>query len=148
MAQPTIPIPIGSNYPLSRAEFERAVEAGAFEAPAELELLDGDLRARTAEGRQHAVAGEPVTECPAEGFGGPEFRVRTHRPLALDDSEPDIVVVTDALRDHREGAPRVRASGRRGGHESLHCDRTVRRRLYARRGTPSTGSSPSPTVSC
>ena len=42
---------------LSRAEFERAVEAGAVEADAELELLDGDLR-QDGRGRQHAVAVE------------------------------------------------------------------------------------------
>ena len=58
MAQPTIPLPISSNYRPSRAEFERAVEAGAFKADAELELLDRDLRAKTAEGHQHAVAVE------------------------------------------------------------------------------------------
>ena len=69
--------------------------------------------------------------------------MRTHRPLALDDSEPDIAVVTDALRDHREGAPRVRVSGRRVGHESLHHDRTVSGACTRGGVSPSTGSSPS-----
>ena len=147
MAQPTIPIPIGSNYRLSRAEFERAVEAGAFEADAEFELLDGDLRARTAEGRQHAVAVELVAECLAEVFGGPEFRVRTNRPLALDDSEPDIAVVTDALRYHREGTPR----GSRfwsSRYSTSRSTTTAPSRAACTRGgvSPSTGSAPSPTL--
>ena len=139
MAQPTIPIPIGSNHRLSRADFEPAVKAGAFEADAELEQLDGDLCARTAEGRQHAVAVELLAECLAEVFGGPEFRVRTHRPLALDDysePEPDVAVVTDALRGHREAHPGFAFLVVEVGHESLHRDRTVQRRLYARRGIP------------
>ena len=78
-----------------------------------------------------------MAECLAEVFGGPEFRVRTHRPLALDDySEPEPDIATDALRDHREAHPGFAFLVVEVGHESLHHDCTVKRRLYARRGIP------------
>ncbi len=38
------------HYRLSRVEYDRAVEAGAFEPDAKLELIDGDLHAMTPEG--------------------------------------------------------------------------------------------------
>ena len=137
MAEATIPIPIGSNYRLSRAEFERAVEAGAFEADAELDLLDGDPRGRTAEGRQHAVAVELVAECLAEGVRRPRVSGAHSPAAALDDySEPEPDVATDALRDHREAHPGFAFLVVEVGHESLHHDCTVKRRLCARRGIP------------
>ena len=43
------------HYRLSRVEYDRAVEAGAFEPDARLELIDGNLQAMTPEGSRHAA---------------------------------------------------------------------------------------------
>ena len=53
------------HYRLSRVEYDRAVEAGAFEPDAELELIDGDLSAMTSEGVSHTTRDEPRRRPPA-----------------------------------------------------------------------------------
>ena len=51
------------HYRLSRVEYDRAVEAGAFEPAAKLELIDGDLNARTPEGVGHTTGMDLVADC-------------------------------------------------------------------------------------
>ena len=92
------------HYRLSRAEYDRAVEAGVFEPEARLELIDGDLHAVTPQGSRHATGVVLVTEALRPAFG-PGFHIRTQLPLAADDysePEPDVAVVTGTMRDYRE----------------------------------------------
>ena len=51
------------HYHLSRVEYNRAVEAGAFKPNAKLELIDGDLNAMTPEGVGHAIGIDLVADC-------------------------------------------------------------------------------------
>ena len=57
------------HYRLSRLEYERAVEAGAFEPDAKLELIDGDLHAMTPEGSRHSLGIDLTADCLREVFG-------------------------------------------------------------------------------
>ena len=68
------------HYRLSRVEYDRAVEAGAFEPDARLELVDGELSAMTPEGVSHTVGVDLVTDCLRRVFG-PGFYVRIQHPL-------------------------------------------------------------------
>ncbi|MCY4026792.1 MAG: hypothetical protein OXH75_10840, partial [Acidobacteria bacterium] len=68
------------HYRLSRIEYDRAVEAGAFEPDAKLELIDGDLRAMTPEGTAHTTGMHLVADCLRQG-SGPGFSVRFHNRL-------------------------------------------------------------------
>ena len=125
-----------ANYRLSRAEYDRAVEAGAFEVDAKVELIDGDLRAMTPEGSRHAAVIELVADCLRRVFGS-EFHVRVQHPLATDDysePEPDIAVVTGAIRDYMNAHPTSAVLVVEVSNESLQHDRTVKQRLYARCG--------------
>ena len=125
-------------YPLSRAEYDRAVEGGAFEPEAKLELVDGDLHAMTPEGSRHAVGMNVVADRLRRIFDN-GFHVRVQNPLALDDysePEPDIAVVRGAMRDYRDAHPTSAVLVVEVSNESLRHDRTVKQRLYARSGIP------------
>ena len=126
------------HYRLSRVEYDRAVEAGAFEPDAKVELIDGDLNAMTPEGVSHTTGIDLVADCLRRVFGS-GFHVRIQHPLAVDDysePEPDVAVVKGTIRDYAETHPREAVLVVEVSHESLRYDRTVKQRLYARCGIP------------
>ena len=126
------------HYRLSRVEYDRAVEAGAFEPDAKLELIDGNLHAMTPEGSRHALGMDLVADR-LRGVFGPGFYVRIQHPLAADDysePEPDVAVVTGPMRDYRDAHPTSAVLVVEVSHESLRHDRTIKQRLYARCGIP------------
>ncbi len=125
-------------YRLSRVEYDRAVEAGAFEPDAKLELIDGDLNAKIREGVSHTTGLNLAAHCLRRVFGS-GFYVREQHPLAVDDysePEPDVAVVAGAIRDYMEAHPTSAVLVVEVSNESLRYDRTVKQRLYARCGIP------------
>ena len=126
------------HYRLSRVEYDRAVEAGAFEPEAKLELIDGNLHAMTPEGTAHTTGMHLIADCLRQVFGS-GFFVRIQNPLAVDDysePEPDVAVVTGTVRDYRYAHPTSATLVVEISDESLRHDRTFKRRLYARCGIP------------
>ena len=126
------------HYRLSRVEYDRAVEAGAFEPDAKLELIDGNLQAMTPEGSGHALGIDLVADCLRAVFGA-GFYIRLQHPLATGDysePEPDIAVVRGPMRDYRDAHPTSAVLVIEVSHQSLRHDRTVKQRLYARCGIP------------
>ncbi len=126
------------HYRLSRVEYDRAVEAGAFEPDAKLELIDGNLHAMTPEGSRHAAVMDIAAHHLQRVFGS-EFYVRIQHPLAVHDysePEPDIAVVRGAAHDYLDAHPTAAALIVEISHESLRHDRTIKQRLYARCGIP------------
>ena len=127
-----------THYRLSRTEYDRAVEAGAFQPEAKLELIDGNLRAMTPEGTAHTTGMHLVADWLRHAFGE-GFFVRIQNPLAIDEysePEPDVAVVTGTVRDYRHAHPASAVLIVEISHESLQYDRTVKQRLYARCGIP------------
>jgi Uma2 family endonuclease len=125
-------------YRLSRVEYDRAVEAGAFRPNAKLELIDGNLQAMTPEGSGHALGIDLVADCLRAVFGA-GFYIRLQHPLATGDysePEPDIAVVRGPMRDYRDAHPTSAVLVVEVSHQSLRHDRTVKQRLYARCGIP------------
>ena len=125
-------------YRLSRVEYDRAVQAGAFEPDSRLELIDGNLHAMTPEGSRHALGIDQVAESLRSAFGT-EFSVRPQHPLAADDHsepEPDVAVVHGPKDDYRDAHPTSAVLVVEVSHESLQYDRAVKQRLYARSGIP------------
>ena len=126
------------HYRLSRVEYDRAARAGAFEPDAKLELIDGNLHAMTPEGTAHTTGMHLVADCLRQVFGS-GFFVRIQNPLAVDDysePEPDVAVVTGTVRDYRDAHPTSAVLVVEVSDESLHHDRTVKQRLYARARIP------------
>ena len=125
-------------YRLSRAEYDRAIEAGVFEPAARLELVNGDLHAMAPQGSRHATGVALVTDALRRAFGSGVY-VRIQLPLAADDysePEPDAAVVTGTIRDYRDAHPTSAVLIVEVSDDSLHQDRTVKQRLYARCGIP------------
>ena len=125
-------------YRLSRVEYDRAVEAGAFEPDAKVELIDGNLHAMAPEGSRHALGIDNVAECLRAAFGS-RFYIRIQHPLGADDysePEPDVAVVHGPRHDYRDAHPTSAVLVVEVSHESLRYDRTVKQRLYARSGIP------------
>ena len=126
------------HYRLSRVEYDRAVEAGAFEPDAKLELIDGDLNAMTPEGVGHTTGMNLAADRLRRVFDS-GFHVRVQNPLAVDDysePEPNVAVVRGAIRDYDKGHPTSAVLVGEVSNESLRYDRTVKQRLYARCGIP------------
>ncbi len=127
-----------SHYRLSRVEYDRAVEAGAFELDARLELIDGELSTMTPEGVSHTTGMNLAADRLRRVFDS-GFHVRVQNPLAVDDysePEPDVAVVRGAIRDYDKGHPTSAVLVVEVSNESLRYDRTVKQHLYARCGIP------------
>ena len=126
------------HYRLSRLEYERAAEAGAFEPDARVELIDGNLNAMTPEGVSHTTGMNLAADCLRRVFDS-GFHVRVQNPLAVDDysePEPDVAVVKGAIRDYDKRHPTLAVLVVEVSNESLSYDRTVKQQLYARCGIP------------
>ena len=126
------------HYRLSRTEYDRAVEAGAFDPEARLELINGELHAMTPQGSRHATGVGRVTKA-LWGALGAGFHVRVQVPLAVDDysePEPDVAVVAGTVDDYENAHPTTAVLVVEVADDSLHQDRTVKQRLYARAGIP------------
>lgn len=123
-------------YRWSRETYDRAVEAGVFGPHDRLELLDGQLLSMTPQGSRHAaIVGQAGRIL--RGEFGPDCSVRMQCPLAVgDDSEPepDLAVVPGREIDYLDAHPTTALLIVEVADDSLHRDRTVKQRLYARRG--------------
>lgn len=122
----------------SRAEYDRAIEAGVFGPDARLELIEGAILAMGPQGSEHFTGIELVVDALRGAFGA-GHRVRTQGPLAAgEDSEPepDVAVVAGDARSYRDAHPTSALLVVEVSDHSLHRDRTVKQRLYARCGIP------------
>ena len=139
--QPRRPVPdttAQTPYRWSRETYDRAVEAGVFGPHDRLELLDGQLLSMTPQGSRHAaIVGQAGRIL--RGVFGPDCSVRMQCPLAVgDDSEPepDLAVVPGRELDYLDAHPTAALLIVEVADDSLRRDRTVKQRLYARRGIP------------
>lgn len=120
--------------PLRRAEYERLVEAGAFDNE-RVELLEGFLVEMSPQKASHASAIEVLAEL-LYSARQPGQKVRVQLPLALGDEsepEPDLCVVPAG--DHRQRHPSQALLVIEVAESSLAKDRR-KAALYARAGVP------------
>ena len=125
-------------YRWSRAEYDRAVEAGVFEADARAELLEGNVLAMNPQGSRHATGVELAGEALRKAFGN-RCRVRMQLPLAAgadSEPEPDAAVVEGGIRDHLDAHPGSALLVLEVADDSVRRDRTLKQRVYARCGIP------------
>ncbi len=125
-------------YLLTRLEYDRAVDAGAFRPGARLELIEGKLHAMTPQGTAHTTGLHLVANYLREAFG-PGHVIRIQNPLAIGDysePEPDIAVVAGNVRDYRHVHPTAALLVVEVAQTSLADDRIVKQALYASCGIP------------
>lgn len=131
MKAPALPL-----WRMTRARYERLVDAGIFGPDDRVELLDGLLVAREPQGSRHAVIVGLVREALEHAFGR-GYHVREEKPVALDDlsePEPDLVVVPGRLRDYWDAHPTRPVLVVEVAESSLSLDRLRKGMLYARAG--------------
>ena len=127
-----------ATYRWSRDAYDRAVDAGVFGPDDRVELIDGQLLEMTPRGSRHAAIVNQAGEVLRDAFGG-GYSVRPQCPLAVgDDSEPepDLAVVRGRPVDYLAAHPTTAILVVEVSDETLHRDRTVKQRLYARCGLP------------
>jgi Uma2 family endonuclease len=121
--------------PLRRVEFERLVEAGAFEDE-RIELLDGAIVEMSPHGPPHAAAITRLTKLLVIGVGD-RAEVRAQLSFAASDisePEPDFAVVPKGA--YREAHPATALLLVEVSATSLNKDRKLKASIYARAGVP------------
>lgn len=121
----------------TREEYERAVEAGAFEGW-KVELVEGVLYDMTPQTSRHAGLAAKVASILEEVDPG-DHLIRLHSPMSLspDSSpEPDVAVVPDDPEGdfYIPGHPTTAALVVEISDSSLQYDREVKARIYALAG--------------
>ena len=125
-------------YRWSRDVYDRAVAAGVFGPEDRIELIDGALLTMTPQGSRHAAIATRVGEALTRTLGR-HGHVRTQMPLAASgdsEPEPDLAVVPGDALDYLDAHPSGALLVVEVSDDSLHRDRTLKQRLYARCGIP------------
>jgi Uma2 family endonuclease len=124
----------------NRRDYERLAAKGFFRSGQRVELIEGVIYDMAPQNSHHATAFRLAHEAlriifpPSDGY-----EIRGQLPLALgDDSEPepDLAVVTGAIRDYRDGHPTTALLVVEIADSSLLHDRKRKVPLYARFGVP------------
>ena len=122
----------------TREEYERLVEAGAFEGW-KIELVEGVLYDMMAQGPAHSSAVQKLLRELLVLAPGKGLSVRPQMPLAVSDDslpEPDIAVVPEDPDDYARFNPAEAVLVVEVAQSSLHFDRSVKQRVYSRAGIP------------
>lgn len=121
--------------PLRRSEYDRLVEAGAFENE-RVELVRGILLAMSPQGPGHAYATRKLNRILVVAVGE-RAEVQSHSPIALgDDSEPEPDVALIPPGGDARSLPTSPLLVVEVSDSSLGADRKVKAILYAQAGIP------------
>lgn len=92
----------------TRDEYYRAITMGLFPPEERLELIEGEIIQKVAENAPHATALDLSVPVLTQAFAGQQCYLRIQHPITLDgdsDPEPDIAVVSGAIRDYETRHP-------------------------------------------
>jgi len=120
----------------TRAEYDRLIELGVFQADEDIELIGGELIVGEPQGAPHYTAIRKTAKALEAAFG-PGWEVRTEGPIGLDDEsepEPDVAVVPGSVDDYARVHPSRAALTVEVAESSLALDRRHKGSLYARAG--------------
>jgi Uma2 family endonuclease len=122
----------------TREEYERLVEAGAFEGW-KIELVDGILYDMMAQGPAHSSAVQKLLRELRAVASGKDLDVRPQMPLAVSDDslpEPDVAVVPADPDDYARFNPAEAVLVVEVAQSSLSYDRSVKLAAYSRSSIP------------
>jgi Uma2 family endonuclease len=126
----------------NREEYERLAAEGFFPPDQRVELIEGIVYDMAPQNSVHATAFGLAQEALRVAFPpGSNHVVRGQLPLALSEDsqpEPDLAVVTGAIRDYRDHHPTTALLIVEVANSSLLHDRRRKIPLYARHGIPET----------
>ena len=121
----------------TREGYYRIADAGLFEGK-RVELIEGTVVEMSAMERPHWAATLLTSERLRQAFGS-GYSVTTNMPLYLGESsdpEPDVAVLSGAVRDYPEGTATPALLVVEVSETSLRYDRAVKSSLYALHGIP------------
>jgi Uma2 family endonuclease len=129
------------NHPIhlrrwARADYDRAIEIGAFRPGDPVELLAGELMVSEPQGSAPYTAVGLVEDALRAAFGS-GWLVRSQGPIALDEDsepEPDVAVTPGTRRDYSREHPSRPVLVVEVAESSLAFDREHKGNLYARAG--------------
>lgn len=122
----------------TREEYDRLVAAGAFQAEARVQLIQGEIVEMTPQSAAHATAVRRLQKILDTVFSQ-GYDVRAQLPLALGEQsepEPDIAVVPGSLDDYRARHPSTAALVVEIADTTLNFDRSRKQGVYARAQIP------------
>lgn len=128
----------GAAHHWTREEYERAVEAGAFEGW-KIELVEGVLVDMTPQGTAHSSAVRKLLRELLKIVPGKGLEIQPQMPLAVSEDslpEPDIAVVPEEPGDYAGFNPTQAILVAEVSQTSLPYDRTIKSRIYAAAGIP------------
>jgi len=120
----------------TRAQYDHAIEIGAFRPGDAVELLAGQLLVSEPQSSAHYTAIGLVEDALRAAIGS-GWLVRSQGPIALDDDsepEPDVSVTPGTRRDYRRQHPSRPVLVVEVAESSLAFDREHKGSLYARAG--------------
>ena len=129
--------PMPARHHWSRAQFERAIEAGLFEPGSALELIGGEITLKMSPQNSPHAAAIGAMQYALEDVFSDGYWVRVQLPLALtDDSEPepDLAVVIGSWRDYTKSHPTGAALIVEISDTTLAIDRGAKASMYASAG--------------
>ncbi len=126
--------------PLTVAEYHRMGEVGILGERDRVELIEGELIARSPIGNHHSGTVNALTRMLVRAVDDNGL-VAVQNPVQLDDHsepEPDFAVLKPRADDYRQATPRADEVLLiiEVADSSLAYDRAVKRSLYARHGIP------------
>ena len=122
----------------TRAEYDRLIELGVFQPGERLELLDGWLVLREAQGTRHSAAIRRVLAVLRRALGE-DWQIDSQLPVALDDvsePEPDVFVVPKDPNHYLDAHPSHPLLIVEVAESSYRIDRGYKASLYARAAVP------------
>ena len=122
----------------TRQDFDRLIEAGAFDEDDRLELLDGELWELSPPGSRHVTCARLVERALQAAFGA-DYDARRECPFALEkmsQPQPDITVVFGGIRDYTDAHPHESLLMVEVSDTTLSFDRGLKLGAYARNSIP------------
>ncbi len=124
---------------LTRFEFERVADSGAFGPEERLELIEGEIIAQDLPLKPSCATAVSLVEIALRRAFAEGYYVRGQLPLALGEYNeplPDIAVVIGSVRDYENDHPTTAVLIAEIADTSLRYDRVTKAGLYARAGVP------------
>jgi Uma2 family endonuclease len=133
-----VTVPTGTLRRWTRAEYDRLIDLGAFQAGERLELIDGFLVVREPQSARHATGIRRVVATLRRTLE-PRWQIDSQLPLALDatsEPEPDVSVVAGEPGTYRDAHPSQPMLVVEVADSSYRIDRDFKMSLYARAAVP------------
>lgn len=133
-------VPTESIYRLTVEQYHEMIRQGILGEDEPIEFLEGWLVRKMTKNPPHTTSVGLTADALGALRRGQEWYLNTEGPVTTDDSEPepDVAVIRGKRRDHaqRNARPKDTLMAVEVAESSLHRDRTIKKRIFARARIP------------